>query len=116
MHQAVANKIVLKLQPPLKSDDLANAMIEFLQNLAESLSIKGIIAGHIKVLIAEDGNYATFSCTKPGKVTKQISPSWDTAVFYEPEFSYNVIVYGISKDELANKVNKNIEQLSTSLL
>lgn len=109
MHQAIARKLVLRLESPLASHKIGEIIEDYLLKLAESLSINGIVPGHIKVFIVEKENYAKFSCTKPGKVTIQKSPSWDTAVFYKPELSYNVIVFGMPKDEVIRIVNLHLK-------
>ncbi|MEW6624844.1 MAG: hypothetical protein AB1420_17255 [Bacillota bacterium] len=116
MHESVAQKLIIKLQPPLSSEKLADAVSDFIAKVADDLNLKGIIPGHIKVLIAENDVYAAFSCTKPGKIIKQTSASWDLAALHEPSFSYNIVIFGIPKEKVINTVKLHLGQLNLGAL
>ncbi|HHW40914.1 MAG TPA: hypothetical protein GXX19_07175 [Syntrophomonadaceae bacterium] len=112
MHEAAVSRTV-ELRPPhpLSAGELEGIVSRLLLRLAEGLSIKGVVPGHIKAFVAEGEPYAAFSCTKPGKVVTRASKDWSGSVFLKPSLSLNVVVFGPAKDEVENLVEKCLVDL-----
>lgn len=107
LHEAIVSRTV-ELRPtrPLHAGKIEEMVSGLLLNLAERLSIRGVVPGHIKAFVTEGESYAAFSCTKPGKVVTRASKDWSGAVFARPSLSLNVVVYGPPKKEVEGLVER----------
>lgn len=114
LHQVVAKELTLDLHPPLSAQDLRGSMTSLLRSLGENLSVKGIIPGHIKAIVMEEGVFAVFSCTRPGKVTENDSRAWNDFLFSRPRLYLNVVVMGMTKEKVDEEVNRCLEELLRS--
>jgi len=107
MHEAAVSRTVeLRPSRPMSAEDLEGIVSRLLLSLAEGLSIKGVVPGHIKAFVTEGEPYAAFSCTRPGRVVTRASKNWSGAVFVSPSLSLNVAVFGPSKEEVQNLVER----------
>ena len=112
--KAVARQVKLDLQSPLSPDRLGNLVEEMLLMLAGDFGIKGVVPGHIKALVEEDEKYCSFSCTKPGKVTKHTSSQKEDIFFHRPHFYLNVVLVGVPEEKIVARVDKHMEEFLNS--
>ncbi len=107
MHEAAVSRTMeLKPSRPMSAEEVEKIVSRLLLRLAEGLSIRGVVPGHIKAFVTEGEPYAAFSCTKPGKVVTRASKDWSGAVFLKPSLSLNVVVFGPAKDVVQNLVEE----------
>jgi hypothetical protein len=92
VQQAIARATTLDLHPAWTAGELGNKVSALLLTLAAEFSIRGIVPGHIKALVSEGGQYAAFSCTRPGQITKKTSPGWESSLLQHPSFILNVVL------------------------
>lgn len=112
MHEtAVSRTVELKPSRPMSAEEVEKIVSRLLLSLAEELSIKGVVPGHIKAFVTEGEPYVAFSCTKPGKVVTRASKDWSDAVFLNPSLSLNVVVFGPGKEEVQNLVERYLVDL-----
>jgi hypothetical protein len=111
VQQAIARKTTLDLHPPWIAEKLGNQVSTLLLTLAAEFGIKGIVPGHIKALVGEDGRYAAFSCTRPGRINQKISPCWDESLFRHPSFSLNVVLVNeMTTEAVEDRVTECLEK------
>lgn len=67
MHQAVARKLVVQADGKLSPRELAHEVTVLVEGLADRLNVRGVVPGHIKALVEENGFYAMFNCTRRGR-------------------------------------------------
>ncbi len=115
MPHVVSRKIVLDLQRPWSGRELGRAVGDLLQRLAEGLSIRGVVPGHIKALVSEGEVYAAFNCTCPGEVRITPSRGWEDALLFSPLFSLSVAVVGLPGGEVVRRVDARLEVLREAL-
>ncbi|AFV12960.1 hypothetical protein Tph_c27950 [Thermacetogenium phaeum DSM 12270] len=112
LHEAAVSR-ALELRPPrpLKACEVEGMVSQLLLGLAERLSVKGVVPGHIKAFVTEGERYAAFSCTKPGKVVTRASKEWSGSVFLKPSLRLNVVVFGPGKGEVEELVERCLSEL-----
>ena len=113
--KAVARQATLDLQSPMSPDRLGNLVEEMLLMLARDFSIKGVVPGHIKALVEEDESYCSFSCTKPGKVTRQTSFQKEDTYFHQPCLYLNVVLVGVPEEKAEVGVDICLEKFLNSV-
>jgi hypothetical protein len=92
VQQAISRVTTLDLHPAWTAGELGDKVSALLLSLAAEFGIRGIVPGHIKALVSEGGQYAAFSCTRPGQVAKKTSPGWESLLLQHPSFILNVIL------------------------
>jgi len=114
-HQAVAKELTLNLNQPLAAQDFYQIIAGLLQELGQRLNIRGIIPGHLKVLVVENDVFAAYSCTMPGKITDRVSPGWHDFLFFHPRLYLNVVLVEIPLEKVHEIVNSCLEEMLRKL-
>jgi hypothetical protein len=111
LQQAIARKAALDLNPAWTAAELASRVRSLLLMLAAEFGIRGIVPGHIKALVSQEGQYAAFSCTRPGQINQKTSPDWEQLQFSNPVFSLNVVLVNEMKaGTAADRVDECLEK------
>jgi hypothetical protein len=92
LQEAIARTARLDLHPAQTAAELGARVEELLLKLAGAFGIKGIVPGHIKALVSENDCYASFSCTRIGRVDKKTSGYWVESVLQCPQLNMNVVL------------------------
>ncbi|MGD0152728.1 MAG: hypothetical protein ABSC17_03040 [Thermacetogeniaceae bacterium] len=102
--EAVSRTASLAFVPPLAAVSICELVSCLLLKLADGLQVEGIVPGHIKVLLRDDGQYAMLSCTRPGRVSLRSSTGWNEAFVAGLQVNLNVIVYAVLHDQVSSLV------------
>ncbi len=106
MHQAVARKLVVQADGKLSPRELAHEVTVLVEGLADRLNVHGVVPGHIKALVEENGFYAMFNCTRRGEVRVELSPGWDSADLRRPNLRLNIVVFGFPEGRAETAVDE----------
>ncbi|MDN5292783.1 MAG: hypothetical protein PWQ91_1498 [Eubacteriales bacterium] len=108
---AVAREIQLKFNNPLRGERLIDDLKDLILKVADAISIRGIIPGHIKAFVVEGDFYSALNCTRPGKVEIEYSEDFATSELRAPQLSLVAVISLIPKEQVANVIDENVNML-----
>ncbi len=109
------------IEVSLTIEELEERLKNFLGSIGQTLSYKGKIMGHIKVLAKplHEDSFVALSVTRLDVVDMKRSAVWGNAQcpkFTVLELNINVLIFGHSKSEVATVVDRSLSKLQAGLL
>lgn len=95
--QAASRMLAVETADGLTSGRLAQDVIELVEDLAELLSVRGMLPGHIKAMVEEGDEFAMLNCTHVGRTRTRFSPGWEAYSPRRPVLRISVIVVGLEE-------------------
>lgn len=111
MHKTVSKTIPLNCRDIINNLEIEAVISDAILCLASRTAIKGIIAGHIKGLLSEDNIFVTYNCTRPDNLIKTVSSGYEKHHFSQPIFYLEVILFGITEEEIVKHLNECFTEL-----
>lgn len=107
--QAVSLSLSLGSVDHLSADAVVAKVAALLQDIAERLSVRGAVPGHIKALLEESGWWAAFNCTRPEDVRITYSRDWEEASLRRPTLRLSAILVGLPERQVNDAVREALE-------
>ncbi|NPV58137.1 MAG: hypothetical protein HPY75_00575 [Actinobacteria bacterium] len=107
--QAVSLSLTLGSVDHLTTDAVVAKVAALLQDIAERLSVRKAVPGHIKALLEERGRWAAFNCTRPEDVRITYSRDWKKASLRRPMLRLSAILVGLSESQVNDAVREALE-------
>ena len=95
--QQAASRVLAVAAEGLTSRRLAQDLGELVEDLAEQLSVRGMLPGHIKAMAEEEGEFVMFNCTHVGRTRTRLSPGWEDYSPRRPVLRISAIVVGLEE-------------------
>ncbi len=93
--QAASIMLAIEAGEGLTSRRLAQDLTELVEDLAERLSVRGVVPGHIKAMVEEEGEFAVFNCTMVGRTRTGFSRGWEEYSPRRPVLRISAIMVGL---------------------
>lgn len=93
--QAVSRILTIKGNGELTPGILADETVRMVNTLAEKLSIKDVVPGHIKALVGEGDFLAMVNCTRRGGARVKLPEGWEEADLRHPTLRLSIIIVGL---------------------
>jgi len=114
-----SKSITMNLKQPLTREELTDSVKKLVLHIGQPLAYKGVILGHIKVLVKlDEEEFIFFSLTKIDCVDIKFSLEQDAMqleVFEKLVLEINVLVFGHTKEEIESVVKHALNALTCGL-
>lgn len=113
--QQVAGKILaIEAGEGLTSRRLGQDVGELVEDLAEQLSVRGLLPGHIKAMVGEGEEFAMFNCTHVGRTRTRFSPGWEAYSPHRPVLRISVIMVGLPEGKAEEILEEAVSESGLS--
>lgn len=108
--QAVSLTLAIEAGEGLTSHRLAQDLTELVEDLAERLSVRGVVPGHIKAMVEEEeeGEFAVFNCTMVGRTRTGFSKGWEEYSPRRPVLRISAIVVGLPEGRAGEALDEAV--------
>ena len=107
--------LALELVPPATASSLTAALRGWIVEIQDWARGKGLLVGHVKVLVESDTGYFRLSGTG-GAVTSNVSESWEPSRVGPFEVKVAAIIVGFTPREFEELAGNTLERALSRLL